>query len=226
MANWDKIYRDYKKGGQAWATLSGEIIPEFKLVLRQEKFKFKRAFDIGCGTGNYLAYLVSNGFQVAGTDSSPTAVKMARALFDKKTGRAIKVANMFKLRIPKNKYDLIMSIAAIHHGMKKDVARLVGKIYTALVPGGKAFITFPDLVSSQHWDTFKTNKDLGNGTFSPLSGPEKGLPHSFFTKEEIAKMFAKFRMVKMQLDKRGRWVVRAVKQDSRDSRNKYKQEYV
>jgi len=211
MANWDKIYRDYKKGGHAWATLDGKIIPEFKRFLWQEKFKQKSVFDIGCGTGNYLAYLASKGFAVAGTDSSPTAVKMARALFDKKTGRAIKVANMFKLRIPKNKYDLIMSIAAIHHGMKKDVTRLVGKVYTALISGGRAFITFPDFVSSQHWNTFKTNKDLGNGTFAPLSGPEKGLPHSFFTKPEIEKMFAKFRTVKIQLDKRGRWVVRAVK---------------
>jgi len=211
MANWDKIYRDYKKGGQAWATLSGEIVPEFKLFLRKEKFKFKRAFDIGCGTGNYLAYLASKGFAVAGTDSSPTAVKMARALFDKRMACNIKVANMFKLRVPKNKFDLIMSIAAIHHGFKKDVARLVGKIYTALVPGGKVFITFPDLVSSQHWNTFKTNKDLENGTFAPLSGPEKGLPHSFFTKAEVEKMFAKFGAVKMRLDKKGRWVVRAVK---------------
>src|SRR3989339_586653 len=211
MANWDKIYRDYKKGGQAWATLDGKIIPEFKRFLREEKFKSKSVFDIGCGTGNYLAYLASKGFQVAGTDSRPTAVKMARALFDKKTGRAIKVMNMFKLRIQKNKYDLIMSIAAIHHGKKKDVAHLIDKVYEALVPGGKTFITFPDLASSKYWNTFKTNKNLGNGTFAPLSGPEKGLPHSFFTKKEIAKMFAKFRMVKMRLDKRGRWVVRAVK---------------
>jgi len=211
MANWDKIYRDYQKGGQAWATLSGEIIPEFKLFLRKEKFKVKRVLDIGCGTGNYLAYLASKGFEVAGTDSSSTAVKMARTLFDKRLARNIRVANMFKLLIPKKKYDLIMSIAAIHHGFKRDVGRLVGKIHAALIPGGKAFITFPDLVSSQHWNTFKTNKDLGNGTFAPLSGPEKGLPHSFYSRVEIEKMLVKFQAMKMRLDKKGRWVVRAVK---------------
>lgn len=210
MANWDKIYRDFRKGGEVWATLKGKIDPRFKQFLNKSNFEYKRALDIGCGAGNYLNYLINRGFNADGVDSSPTAVKITKELLDKRTGN-IKVANMFKLRIGKNEYDLIISIATIQHGRKKDIKKLINKIHSALVENGKVFITLPDLESSKRWHTFKKNKDLGNGTFAPLSGPEKGLPHSFFTKAEIQKLFAKFQKVKISLDKIGRWAVQASK---------------
>lgn len=211
MASWDKIYRNYKKGGDAWATLDGRIIPQFKHFLSKSDFIFKHALDIGCGTGNYLLYLANKEFKVDGIDSSPTAIEMARELFEKKNAGNIRVADMFKFRIAKNKYDLIISIEAIQHGFKKDIQNLINKIQSALICSGKVFITLPDFESSKKWNTFRKNKNLGNGTFAPLFGPEKGLPHSFYTKTEIQKLFAKFSDVRMHLYKRGRWVVQASK---------------
>ncbi|MFA6215213.1 MAG: class I SAM-dependent methyltransferase [Patescibacteria group bacterium] len=210
MTIWDNIYKDYRKGGEAWATLSEEIHPLFKKFLSQSNFEFKQALDIGCGTGKYARFLISNGFTVDGIDSSPTAVQMAKELLGKKAGK-IKRTDMFELVIPKNKYDLIISIATIQHGAKKDIQNLIKKINAALIAGGKTFITVPDFESSKKWQTFKSHKDLGNGTFAPLAGPEKGLPHSFYTKTEVQKMFAKFCNVKIRLDNIGRWVIQASK---------------
>jgi hypothetical protein len=102
-------------------------------------------------------------------------------------------------------------VATIQHGFKKDVQNLINKINSALVVGGKMFITIPDFESSKKWNTFKNHKDLGGGTFAPLSGPEKGLPHSFYTKAEVRKLFAKFSDAKIRLDDRGRWVAQASK---------------
>lgn len=210
MANWDAIYRDYKKGGEAWASLSDTIMPEFKKFLQESDFECKHVLDIGCGTGYYLAFLYENGFDVDGVDSSPTAVEMTEAVLGKDVGR-VKTADMFEMHIDKNTYDLIISIAAIQHGLKNDIQNLIKKIHPALVDGGKAFITFPDFESSKKWNTFKNSKDLGGGTFVPMSGPEEGLPHSFYTKAEIQKLFSEFSDVRLRLDDRGRWIVQASK---------------
>jgi SAM-dependent methyltransferase len=209
MTTWDRIYKNYLKGGKAWATISEGILPAFKRFLRQTDFETKHVLDIGCGTGKYLKLLKSAGFKTDGIDSSKTAVEMTKKSL--KDGSKIVLVNMFNFNIPKNKYDLIISIATIHHGTKKQVQNLVNRIHTALIPGGKVFITLPNFENRIKWDTFKKQKVIAPGTFAPLSGPEKGLPHSFYTKKEARKLFAKYKNLKLFLIGHGRWVVQASK---------------
>jgi cyclopropane fatty-acyl-phospholipid synthase-like methyltransferase len=123
----------------------------------------------------------------------------------------ISCVNMFDFEIPKNKYDLVISISTIHHGTKEQVQKLIDRVYEAIVKNGRIFITVPDLESSKKWNTFKDHQEVAEGTFSPLSGPEKGLPHSFFTKEETKKLFSKFKDLQLDLDSHGRWVAQAAK---------------
>lgn len=209
MTIWDNIYKNYQKSGEAWATLSEEIHPLFKEFLSQSNFELKYVLDIGCGNGKYLKILQSGGFKTDGIDSSETAVKMTKKVLDDNS--TVLCVNMFEFEIPKNKYDLVISISTIHHGTKEQVQNLINRIYEAIVPNGKIFITVPDFESSKKWNTFKDHKEIAKGTFAPLSGPEKGLPHSFYTKEEAQKMFSKFNDVKLDLDEIGRWVAQASK---------------
>jgi len=208
MTTWDKIYKNYLKGGKAWATLSEGMLPAFKRFLRQTEFDRKSVLDIGCGTGKYLRFLKLSGFKTDGIDSSGTAVKMTRKLLNDDS--KIACVSMFNFKIPK-KYDLIISVATIHHGTKKQVQNLVNRIHTALLADGKIFITLPSIENRIKWDTFKKQKVIAPGTFAPLSGPEKGLPHSFYTKGEARKLFAKYRNVKLFNIGHGRWAVTAKK---------------
>lgn len=78
--------------------------------------------------------------------------------------------------------------------------------------GGKILITLPDYESNKNWETFKNNQDLGNGAFAPMSGPETGLPHSFYTRPEVDKLFKNFVNVKIELEQEGKivhgnWVI-------------------
>jgi len=209
MTTWDKIYKDYKKGGEAWATLSEEIHPLFIQFLDKSNFKQKYVFDIGCGTGKYLQFLQKLGFKTDGIDSSETSVEMTKELLGDNS--SIQMADMFNYDIEKDKYDLIISVSTIHHGKKEYVQRLISKIQEALIKNGKIFITVPDFESTKKWNTFKDHEELSPGTFVPMNGPEKGLPHSFYTKEEVQKLFSKFSNVKIELDEIGRWVVQAMK---------------
>jgi len=61
------------------------------------------------------------------------------------------------------------------------------------------------------WNTFKDHKEIAQGTFVPLSGQEKRLPHSFYTKKEAQKLFLKFKNLQLDLNNRGSWVAQASK---------------
>ena len=209
MTIWDNIYKNYQKGGKAWATLSEEIHPLFKEFLSQSNFELRFGLDIGCGTGKYLKILRAGGFKTDGIDSSETSVEMTKKTLGDDS--IVLCVNMFEFEIPKNKYDLVISISTIHHGTKEQVQNLINRIYEAIVENGKIFITVPDFESSKKWNTFKDYEEIAEGTFAPLSGPEKGLPHSFYTKAEAQKLFSKFRDLQLNLDSRGRWVAQASK---------------
>jgi len=209
MTIWDNIYKNYRKGGQAWATLSEEVDGRFIRYLEKSQFKQKSAFDIGCGTGKYLKFLAAQGFAVSGIDNSKTAIEMTKE--NLLNAADITIADMYNYQIPRNKYDLIISVSTLHHGTKEQIGHLIEKIYDCLLSDGKIFITLPDIECNKKWNTFKDDKEVAPGTYSPMSGPEKGLPHSFFDKEEIEKFFNKFSNVNLDLDEIGRWFITARK---------------
>lgn len=209
MTIWDNIYKSYQKGGSAWATLSEDIDPRFINFITQHDFKTKSVLDIGCGTGKYLKFLQDNNFETNGIDSSETSVEITKKTLNDSS--QIICVDMFDLIIPEDKYDLIISISTIHHGKKSQVKSLIDKIHNALLEGGKIFITVPDFESNDKSDTFKDHEEIESGTYTPLSGPEKGLPHSFYTKKEVEELFSQFNDVKLDLDDIGRWFVTASK---------------
>lgn len=206
MTIWDNIYKNYKQGGEAYATLRKGLIPEFLSFIEENNFKVKHVLDIGCGNGKYLLFLKELGFQTDGIDSSPTAIEMTKVSLG--VDSEINLANMYEYRIRANKYDLIISIAAIHHGLKKPVRDLIKQFYPALLPGGRFFITLPDNEGSAHWTMMVEHYEIEPGTRVPLSGPEKDLPHSSFTKAEIEEMFSEFKNLQLNLlMDRGRWII-------------------
>jgi SAM-dependent methyltransferase len=209
MGNWDNIYKKYQQGGEAWATLSEGIDPRFIQLVENNNFTHKKALDIGCGTGKYLAFLENNDFNVTGIDSSPTAVEMTKKLVSPKA--VIKTADMYSFKYPKNKFNLVLSISTLHHGSKSQVIKAIKAIHASLVADGKIFITLPNFDASNKWDTFKDDTELEPGTYAPNSGPEQGLPHSFFTKDEVESIFVNFNNLSLELDKIGRWFIVASK---------------
>lgn len=206
MTVWDKIYQDYKNGGEEYATLKKGLIPEFLEFIDNNEFKLKKVLDIGCGNGKYLVFLKTLGFEVGGIDSSPTAVSMTKESLGEDS--SILCASMYEYIVAPLSYDLVISIAAIHHGLKKEVRGAIKNIHEALILGGRFFITLPDNEGSSHWTMMASHKEIEPGTRIPLSGPEKDLPHSSFTRDEINEMFSDFKNINLQLlADRGRWIV-------------------
>jgi SAM-dependent methyltransferase len=205
---WDRIYKDYQKGGLAWATLSRGLEPDFKRFVKKNKFSKKAAFDIGYGTGHYLQYLKAKGFSVSGIDSSQTAYEMTSKAIGE--GGLI-LGDVYEYHIPENNFDLILSVSAIHHGTKEQVSKAFDQVYGALVDGGHIYITLPIKDSSDKWRSHRNKNEIAPGTFVLGSGPERGLAHSYYTKEEVQNLFSKYKNLKIKRDKPGRWHITAQK---------------
>ena len=210
MTIWDGIYQKYKRDGEEYATLKKGLMPEFLDFIQGGDFKEKTVLDLGCGNGKYLAFLKNLGFAVDGIDSSPTAVEMSREIIG--TDSNILLADIYNCDLPKGRYGLIISISAIHHGLKSQVKNAIMNAHSALLSGGKFFITLPDNDGSARWAMMSDYEEIEPGTRMPLAGPEKGLPHSSFNEDEIKEIFASFSSFKMfLLAHRGRWIISGVK---------------
>jgi|GEM_PF-424855 len=202
--HWDDIYKNYEQGGVAWATLSEDIHPLLISFLDEMVFPKKHALDIGCGTGKYLHYLDGKEFAVDGIDSSDMAVKMTQDLVP---ASKVILADMYSCAIAPDTYDLIVSVSTIHHGAKSQVASVVQKIHEGLVEGGHVFITIPSWNSQREEKMQSDHTTIAPGTLAPLTGPEAGLAHSFYTEHEVRDLFKNFHNREMQLDVYDRWVV-------------------
>lgn len=206
MTVWDKIYKNYQRGGPAWATLNDGLHPSFIEFIEQTDFEIKNALDIGCGEGKYLLFLKERSFRITGLDSSPTAVSMAKQVVEQ-SGQLI-VADMFDYPYQTNTYDLVISHAALHHGLKTQVTSLLERIYGLLVENGKIFISLPSDDSKMNWPTMAGHETLPDGTCIPVQGPEKGLPHSFFSEPEIDALFrSRYSNLTIKSDDHGRWII-------------------
>jgi len=242
---WDKIYRNYVKGEVYWVLKSDSIMPDFKSYVEKSTFSVKEALDIGCGRGQYLKYLEELGFSVSGIDSSPTAIDLSKAILSAKANVA--VADMFRYEIPKDKFDLIVSISAIHHGGREEVNNVINRVISAIRPNGKIFIiipVYPDerlihrqykkmnsrikrLISGRvpNRGTIETrwehvdgadggNEDdyiyLKDGATLSISGPEKGIIHAFYKREELDKLFSNCREHTIER-KAAEWIIKATR---------------
>jgi hypothetical protein len=116
---------------------------------------------------------------------------------------------MFEYSYPLNTYDLVISHAALHHGIKTKVVASLAKIYGTLVTGGNIFLSLPCEDSKRSWATMAGHETFADGTCIPVSGPEKGLPHSFFSNQEIKGLFTdKYDDLSIKIDDHdGKWII-------------------
>lgn len=101
--------------------------------------------DVGCGTGNLLALLLSSGrdIKVTGIDFSPSMLKRAEKKIDRGGNRIRLLQHDLNSNLPFNSslFDGITCINVLYALEKPEV--LVGELNRILKPGGKAIISTP-----------------------------------------------------------------------------------
>jgi SAM-dependent methyltransferase len=101
-----------------------------------------RALELGCGTGNNLAFLAAEGFEAVGIEGSATACDLARTYLAEQ-GLQAQVLNGDFTQLPfeAGQFDLVVDRAAVYCNRKAAIAQVVAEAHRCLVPGGR-FISF------------------------------------------------------------------------------------
>lgn len=187
--------------------------PDMKRLVKlfQEK-KVKKVLDLGCGTGRHLLFFLKNGFELYGVDAAPKGLEIAKKWLEDENQCAELLLHRIEEKLPfeDDFFDAIISIQVIHHNYLDRIIRTIKEIERILRTGGIIFITFPTFKRFKYkndWDLIEVEPR----TFIPQKGQEKDLPHHFFTKDEIRKLFKNFEIMEMYIDKTNHRAILGIK---------------
>ncbi|MEW6655475.1 MAG: class I SAM-dependent methyltransferase [Aquificota bacterium] len=140
---------EYKNKGLAFLVwLLSKIGPLKELVsgslmwLRAEERG--KLLDIGCGNGYFLAQMRDLGWDVAGVEPDPNAVKVAREEF----GLKVFQGTIEEINFPENSFDVITMNHVIEHVL--DPIALLSECKRILKPNGKLIVITPNIKSLGH----------------------------------------------------------------------------
>jgi len=182
---WEEIYcRD----GRVFT----EPFPAFSSVAQKfTQNQSSRILDLGCGNGRHVVALMNLNFQAVGLDISPTGLDLTREWLDEEELSGNLVCGDMRHNLPFKTgiFDGIISTQVIHHALLAEIRHTISEIWRVMNSGGIAFIT---VAGRKHEDL--SYKEIEPGTYLPLEGTEKGLPHHIFNEEELCQEFKNFQI--------------------------------
>lgn len=141
------------------------------------------------------------GFDVIGFDISPTGLKITHDWLDEEglTVSLVEGDGRHNLPFQSAAFQGLISTQVIHHALISEIRHTIAEIYRVLADGSLAIIT---VAGKKHLDW--QYEEIEPGTYLPLNGPEKGLPHHIFTEEELHTEFSKFNVLEVSQRANGR----------------------
>lgn len=188
---WEGIYQNGE-------LLDRDPHPEVRrMALAFKKTRVRRVLDLGSGGGRHTVYFASRGFDVYGLDSSATGLAHTLSVLDRKGLTAhLTIHDMTTLPYDDDYFDAVVSIQVIHHNRLEAIRKTVEEITRVLKDRGLIWITMP---VSKNEPSMEQN-EIEPGTFVPLDGREKGLPHHYFKIGEIRDLFADYQITDLHVD--------------------------
>jgi SAM-dependent methyltransferase len=172
-----------------------EAMPEIARLLKARAAQ--TVLDLGCGSGRHVLFFARHGFSVSGVDSSPAGLALTQQQLSREglsaTLREHDITEL--LPFEDASFDAVISTQVIHHANLATIKAIIREIERVLKAGGFLFVTVPSLRNQgTRFEQIEPN------TFIPLDGAEKGLPHHYFTPEELREVFGSFHVLDLHLD--------------------------
>jgi len=199
---WEKIFQ---KDGKVFFDPHEDMHMITQILNKQGA---KRILDLGSGSGRHVIYFLKEGFSVFGLDNSPAGIAMTKKWLQKEGLSAELTKQEMTDRFPWNNnfFDVVISIQVIHHADTITIKKIISEIERVLKKNGFIFITVPKLKNQgENFEQIERN------TFIPLDGYEKGLPHHYFTPQELKDYFSNFKIKDIHIDERDHYCLTANK---------------
>jgi len=188
---WDKVFHQQ---GKIFVE-PHEDMPRVIQQLRERNVQ--KVLDLGSGTGRHVIHLAKNCFSMYGLDNSEEGIKTTKQWLEAEGLTAEFALQEMNETLPwvDNFFDAIISVQVIHHATIATIQQTICEMERVLKSGGCIFVTVPKLKNqATNYEQIETN------TYVPLDGWEKGLPHHYFTPEELKDFFSNFEVVDIHLD--------------------------
>ena len=174
-------------------------IPKLAEILTLERAS--RLLDFGCGAGRHALYFAQMGFQVYGFDKSASAIKQAKEALKRENLHAhLKVWDMTNpLPYEDSFSDAIIATRVMHHTYTEKVNHIAQEINRVLKKGGHLFLQVPAYRRQEPKEKQEGWKftEPEPRTYVALNGEEKGIPHHYFTRQELSKLFPNYTTIQI-----------------------------
>ncbi len=180
-----------------------------EVITQLQSIAAHRILDLGCGTGRHIVNLAQNGFSIFGLDNSRQGLSTTKTWLNEVNLSAELVNQEMTDPFPweENFFDGVISVQVIHHADITTIKKIILEIKRVLRKGGLLFITVPKLKNQA-----TKYEEIEPNTFVPLDGWEKGLPHHYFTPQELKSFFTGFDIRDIHLDDIQHYCMTAFKQ--------------
>ena len=118
--------------------------------------------DLGCGIGRVVRYVAPLCGTIWAVDASDAMLGYARARLQGLPN--VRFATCVGTSIPEvgdDSVDVVYSLITLQHLEREDAFALLRDVRRVLRPGGRAYITFPNLLSDVYLDSFIRDVDGG-----------------------------------------------------------------
>ena len=118
--------------------------------------------DLGCGIGRVARYVAPGCRALWAVDASETMLAAARRRLEGLPNvRFARGEGTAMPAVPGGSVDFAYSLLVLQHLEREDAFALLRDLRRALRPGGRAFLTFPNLLSDAYLDAFVAQVDGG-----------------------------------------------------------------
>jgi len=138
-----KSRENYDNFSEAFARTRNYTWPDIALLAAGNFKAGDRILDVGCGNGRFYPLFKDRGAEYAGVDNSENLIAIARKNFP---GVGFTVADALSLPFGENEFDLVLSLAVLHHIPSQSYRRaFFDQAWRVLKPGGRLMVTSWDL---------------------------------------------------------------------------------
>lgn len=155
-------------------------------------------WDLGCGAGRHMAFLLSAGFDVVGTDVSQNGLKAcAEALRQADLPTRLARADMTAAPFSGSIFDAAISTNVLNHNPRALLVQAIAEVWRVLRPGGEVYLT---VLNTEDW-RYGSGEEVEPDSFVLAEGPETGILHHFFSEADLRQWLSAFEILDLRRER-------------------------